>query len=163
MEFLPLPVARYLRMAWPSGIPEFRLVRLSQEGALRTGLDKPTWLPFQATHTVTPFPPAFVWNATVSVAPLVHVRVRDALIVAQGSGAVAHWSALRIGGAGGGIEMNSGSLHRSLAEGVWYPTALLPSDRLAWPGIDDSRASATLTEQGLTVSSSSASIGRVKS
>jgi hypothetical protein len=49
-------------------------------------------------------------------------------------------------------EMNSGSLHRYLAEAVWYPTALLPSEKLHWTEIDATRAIATLTEHDLCVS-----------
>jgi hypothetical protein len=49
-------------------------------------------------------------------------------------------------------EMNSGSLHRYLAEAVWYPTALLPSPTLRWTEIDAIRALATLTNRGVTVS-----------
>jgi hypothetical protein len=29
-------------------------------------------------------------------------------------------------------ELAAGALHRYLAEAAWFPTALLPSDRLAW-------------------------------
>ena len=48
--------------------------------------------------------------------------------------------------------MNSGALHRYLAEAVWYPTALLPSAKLRWSPIDDNAALATLTDNGITVS-----------
>lgn len=48
--------------------------------------------------------------------------------------------------------MNSGALHRFLAEAVWYPIALLPSDSLRWSPIDDNRAGATLTSGDVTVS-----------
>jgi hypothetical protein len=48
--------------------------------------------------------------------------------------------------------MNSGALHRFLAEAVWSPTALLPSETLRWSPVDDNTASATLTANGVTVS-----------
>jgi hypothetical protein len=35
---------------------------------------------------------------------------------------------------------------------VWYPTALLPSDKLRWSALDDTRALATLEDHGVTVS-----------
>jgi hypothetical protein len=47
--------------------------------------------------------------------------------------------------------MNSGALHRYLAEAVWYPTALLPSTYLHWSPIDDTKALASLTDSGITV------------
>ena len=47
--------------------------------------------------------------------------------------------------------MDSGSLHRYLAEAVWYPTALLPSDKLRWSPVNDTTATATLTDGETTV------------
>lgn len=48
--------------------------------------------------------------------------------------------------------LDAGSLMRYLAELVWLPTALLPSENLRWTPIDDHRALATLTDSGTTVS-----------
>src|SRR5690606_39033748 len=45
----------------------------------------------------------------------------------------------------------SGSLHRYLAEAVWYPNALMPSANLQWSGVDERRALATLTSHGTAV------------
>ena len=86
------------------------------------------------------------------VAPLLHVRVRDALIDGIGSGQVSLMSAFPLSGATGGPEMNSGSLHRYLAEAVWYPSALLPSAQLQWTPIDATTALATLTNGLVSVS-----------
>lgn len=61
-------------------------------------------------------------------------------------------SAFNVSADAGTPEMNSGSLHRFLAEAVWYPTALLPSSKLQWSPIDASSALATLTEGGISVS-----------
>jgi hypothetical protein len=149
---LPVPLARYFRRAFPSGAVLFRLARLEQEGELRTELENVRWLPFRATHLVTPEPPGFLWNARVEIAPLLHVRVRDALVLGRGSGEVALLSAFRVDGAEGTVEMNSGALHRFLAEAVWYPTALLPSGRLTWRGVNDTAALATLTNSGVAIS-----------
>jgi hypothetical protein len=48
--------------------------------------------------------------------------------------------------------MNSGSLHRYLAEAVWYPTALLPSRTLKWTAIDATASLATLAYRDVSVS-----------
>jgi hypothetical protein len=51
-----------------------------------------------------------------------------------------------------GPELNAGALQRYLAEAAWLPTALLPSQGVAWSAIDDRRARATLTDSAITVS-----------
>ena len=151
LDSLPAPVARYLRWALPE-TPSMRLVRLEQRGTLRTDTQSERWMPFEAEHLVAPGAVGFVWNARVTVAPLLHVRVRDAYIEDEGSGHVSLLSAFGISAASGTPEMNSGSLHRFLAEAVWYPVALLPGPTLQWSPIDSSRALATLTDHGLSVS-----------
>lgn len=148
---LPAPVSRYLRWALPSA-PSMRLVRISQVGTLRTDVTSDRWMPFQAEHLVAPATVGFLWNARVTVVPLLHVRVRDAFIAGQGSGNVSLLSAFSVSADGGTPEMNSGSLHRFLAEAVWYPTTLLPSTKLQWSPIDADSALATLTEGGTSVS-----------
>jgi hypothetical protein len=49
-------------------------------------------------------------------------------------------------------DVNAGALHRYLAEGVWMPTALLPSQGVVWTALDDTSARATLTAGATTVS-----------
>jgi hypothetical protein len=125
---LPPPVARYLRLALPlrKAIQE---VRITQIGTLRTDASAERWMAFEAEHLAVPPGTGFLWNARVRVAPLLHVRVRDSLIDGIGSGQVSLVSAFPVSAATGGLEMNSGSLHRYLAEAVWYPSALLPSSQ----------------------------------
>ena len=148
---LPEPVARYLRWSLAQSNP-IRTIRLKQVGTLRTDVQSARWLPFEAEHRVAPHGIGFVWNARVKIVPLLHVRVRDAYIEGEGSGQVALLSALPVSRASGTPAMNSGSLHRFLAEAVWYPTALLPSEKLRWDAIDANRALATLTDHGISVS-----------
>jgi hypothetical protein len=80
------------------------------------------------------------------------VRIIDSFVDGSGAGKVLLLSAFEVAHDAGTPEMNSGSLHRFLAEAVWYPWALLPSDTLNWHGIDDRRALATLTVHGTQVS-----------
>ena len=148
---LPAPVARYLSLVLPKPTL-IEQVRLRQVGTLRTDVNSTQWMSFDADHVVVPPATGFVWDARVRVAPLLHVRVRDALIDGKGSGQVSLLSAFTVSSEGGTPEMNSGSLHRYLAEAVWYPTALTPGPWLKWSQIDASRALATLTNHGATVS-----------
>ena len=149
---VPPPVARYLQFALGAARPPPRLVRIAQEGALRTDISSNRWLEFHAEHTTAPLAQAFVWNAKVKVAPLIHLRVIDALIDGIGQGRVQLMSAIEVHRAIGYMAVNYGSLHRYLAEAVWYPWALMPSERLAWTHIDQDRALATLTVNRLSVS-----------
>ena len=149
---LPEPVARYLRRTLREGQPLVRVARLKQAGTLRTDVRSRRWLAFEAEHLAAPCATGFVWNARVAIAPFLHVRVLDALIGGRGSGEVALLSVFKLAAEAGTMEMSSGALHRYLAEAVWYPTALLPSDELKWSPLAGDAALATLSANGLTVS-----------
>jgi hypothetical protein len=150
-DALPAPVERYLRLALPT-TKHIQDVRIGQTGTLRTDVRSERWMAFEAEHIVVPPATGFVWNARVRVAPLLHVRVRDALIEGRGSGQVSLLSAVTVAADADTPEMNSGSLHRYLAEAVWYPTALLPGPKLQWTAIDATKALATLTDHDVSVS-----------
>lgn len=49
-------------------------------------------------------------------------------------------------------EIAAGALLRYLAEAVWMPTALLPSQGMMWTALDDASARATFTSGATTVS-----------
>lgn len=151
LDSLPPPIARYLRWALP-GHSAVRVVRLHQVGALRTDPRSARWMAFEAEHIAAPHAIGFVWNARVTVMLFVHVRVRDAFLDGERSGHGSLLSAWPVSTDAGTPEINSGSLHRFLAEAVWYPTALLPSAKLQWASINANEALATLSEHGIPVS-----------
>ena len=151
-EQLPAPVARYFRWTFRDGQPLIRVARFSQAGELRINEKSDQWSPFEADQVVATQWPGFIWDARIRVAPLMHVRVRDAYIAGQGLGQVTLLSAVTLAEEEDQAELNSGALHRYLAEAVWYPTALLPSAGVRWSPIDDNKALATLTDSGITVS-----------
>lgn len=64
----------------------------------------------------------------------------NSLVDGRGFGQVALFPAIPIASAGENPEMNSGALHRFLAEAVWYPSALFPSPALSWSPVDELRA-----------------------
>lgn len=152
LDSIPPVVARYLRRALGDDLRPIRVARLRQTGVLRTSPRSGRWLPFTAEQVVTPPATAFTWDARVSVAPLLHLTVRDAYVDGQGAGQVRLFSVIPLGGARGGEAMNSGSRHRYLAEAVWYPTALWPSGSVRWSALDSGKALATLSDRGTTVS-----------
>jgi hypothetical protein len=149
---LPEPVLRYLNQALPPPVRGLRLVRYRQQGTLRADPGRERWMRFAASQVIGPRTTEFLWTARVEIAPFLHLRVTDAFLAGYGSGQVALLSAVPLASASGNHAMNSGSLHRFLAEAVWCPSALLPSPQLAWTPIDGSRAVATLAKGATTVS-----------
>jgi len=149
---LPTPVARYLHLALEESRAHPQTVEIHQSGDLRTDEMSERWMPFTATHVAAPRGCGFIWNARIRLAPLLHLRVVDSLVDGRGSGLVILQSVLQVAEDAGTPEIDSGALHRFLAEAVWYPWALMPSEALQWTAIDDQRALATLTCGKTTVS-----------
>jgi hypothetical protein len=163
LEGLPEPVVRYFQYALTPGQQMIRRARIEHTGEFRSGGLYAPWKPFRSVQHYTTNPPGFVWDATIRMAPFLTVRVRDAY---QGTRAAT--GPRRGGGAGsmqaklastlsvmdqsGKPELNAGSLHRYLAETVWFPTALLPVAGVTWAAIDGATARATLADHGTTIS-----------
>ncbi|HEX7091886.1 MAG TPA: DUF6544 family protein [Longimicrobiales bacterium] len=150
LEGLPAPAARYFRRALSPGQPMVRTARITHEGEFRTGPDA-AWSPFESVQHFTAVPAGFVWDARIRMAPLTSVRVRDHYF--GGSAAMLGKLAALIPVADeeGGVELAASALHRQLAERVWFPTALLPTQGVRWEAVDDSTARASLTDSGITV------------
>jgi len=149
---LPTPVARYFRHVLTDGQKLIRMVKMQQSGVLRTNTTTETWSSFTASQLVLPPVSGFVWNAEVEMPLGAHVRVLDSYVAGVGSGRVSLLSVFAVASETGSPELNSGALHRYLAEAVWYPTALLPQAGVVWNSIDDRAAMATLTDEGTSVS-----------
>lgn len=153
LDGLPPPVARYFRHVLSEGQASIRAARLQQRGVLRTSTTTKNWLSFEARQLIAPPVTGFLWNAKVSLPLATHVRVIDSYDDDSGGGGrVSLLSALPLASDSGAPELDSGALHRYLAEAVWYPTALLPQAGVEWAPISDTSAQATLTDDGVTVS-----------
>ncbi|MCF7821656.1 MAG: hypothetical protein K9M17_04360 [Mariprofundaceae bacterium] len=149
---LPPPVARYFRHVLTDGQQCIKRAKIRQAGLLRTGTRSSSWLSFTADQLIAPAAPGFVWNARVVMPLATHIRVLDSYTAGVGTGRVSLLSAFAVASESDLPELNSGALHRYLAEAVWYPTALLPQSGVRWTPIDDGAALATLTDRGTTVS-----------
>lgn len=149
---LPAPVARYFQHVLSNGQSLIKVARLQQSGVLRTKTATENWSPFTASQVVVPRSNSFLWNAKVEMPLATHVRVLDSYIAGIGSGRVSLLSSFGVASEAGTSELNSGALHRYLAEAVWFPTALLPQSGVEWSPLDDDSAMATLTHRGVTVS-----------
>ena len=146
------PVARYFRHVLTDGQELIHLARIQQSGVLRTSIATDSWSPFTAAQVVVPPVTGFLWNAKVEMPLGTHVRVLDSYSAGVGSGRASLLSAFAIASEVGVPELNSGALHRYLAEAVWFPTALLPLSGVTWSPIDDYSALATLVDGSTTVS-----------
>jgi hypothetical protein len=152
LEGLPAPVERYFRFALSEGQPLITGARITHRGEFRGGIEA-DWSPFHSVQHVSVAPAAFVWDATIEMAPGVSVRVRDHYLGGRAGmlGKVASLVPV-VRQEGHAPELASGALHRYLAERVWLPTSLLPGQGVRWAPIDDSSARATLTDGPLTLS-----------
>ncbi len=152
LEGLPDPVKRYFRTVLREGQPIVTRARLTWEGEFLMREAENGWRPFTATQYYVTRRPGFLWDARIKVAPGLAVNVYDAYIAGTGTLHGEILGLIRVIHLGGTPEMAEGELLRYLAEAVWYPTALLPSQGVRWTPMDGSRARATLTDGDTTVS-----------
>jgi hypothetical protein len=147
---LPDPVVRYFEHVLKPGQRMIRGARIEHAGKFRGGLDEP-WSPFTSVQHFSARPPGFVWDASIQLAPLLTVKVRDSYVGGTGGmqGKIA--ALIPVVDQSGGATLNAGALHRLLAEMVWMPTALLPGHGVTWSPVDASTARATLTDAGTSV------------
>jgi hypothetical protein len=66
IDRLPEPARRYMRWTGVIGKPWIDTVRIRYTGRFRRGIDQP-WLPIRATQIYTTRPPAFRWQARLSM------------------------------------------------------------------------------------------------
>jgi hypothetical protein len=147
---LPTPVARYFDFALMDGqrAIERACIKWSGEFSIRPR----RWSAFTATQHYRVRPPGFIWDARISIAPIVPILVRDAYLDREGSLRASIGGVIDVANQSGTPQMASGELLRYLSEAVWYPTALLPCAGVRWSPIDDWSATATLGDGPTTVS-----------
>ena len=152
LKGLPTPVSRYFRNVLRDGQPLIQSVRMIQMGKFNSNESSENWNRFHATEYFTANPPGFVWDASISMAPLLNARVRDGFVSGKSSMNVKLLSIVPLVNAQNQKELDSAALQRYLAEAVWFPTALLPSNGVMWSEVDENKALATLTHSGISVS-----------
>ena len=141
---LPAPVQRYFRHVLPDGQPYLRGLRLRHGGQFKTGLKK-DWVAIRGEQYITADPPGFIWQGTTR-----QFTARDEYVAGRGGLTVRLFGAVPIV-RGHGPHFDQGELLRWLAEAAWLPTALLPSQYLAWAAVDNHSARLTRTNAGQTV------------
>jgi hypothetical protein len=148
---LPAPVQRYFRAVLTDGQPIVTAVTLTQSGIFNLGKTADQWKHFTATKRFTTTRPGFVWNANITMLPGVPVRVVDAFIAGNGLLRPTILGLYGLGTMQGTGEIARGELLRHFAESVWFPTALLPSQGVVWQAVDDTSATATMTDGPISV------------
>ena len=149
---LPAPVARYFEAVLPHGQPLIARARLTQRGQFLVRPTPDGWRPFTATEFFVTQPAGFVWDARIRMAPGLPIRVRDAFVGGRGSMHASMLAIWPLASVENTADVAPGALHRYLAEAVWLPTALLPSQGVRWSPIDERHARATITTGDTTVS-----------
>ncbi|MCD4776861.1 MAG: hypothetical protein K8S15_12525, partial [Candidatus Aegiribacteria sp.] len=151
LDELPAPVQRYFRAVLKEGQPLIASVRLEQTGTFNMGEAKEQWKPFKSTQSIITQRPGFIWDARIRIAPAINVFVHDAYIAGEGVLTAKLFGFLTVMEQPNTPELAQGELMRFVAEGAWYPTALLPCQGVVWEAIDDTQAIATLTDGSTTV------------
>ena len=144
LEGLPEPVQRYFRLVLREGQPYISYVRLTHTGKFKTSLKK-KWISIKGEQYYTIDTPGYIWKGTTAF-----FTARDFYIADKGELIVTLLSVFNIVD-GSGPSFDQGELLRWLAEGVWFPTALLPSDRLQWSVVDNSHSKLVFNYKELTL------------
>jgi len=144
LSSLPEPVQLYFKHVLKDGQPYISYVRLKHTGTFKTGLDKE---PVEITgeEYFTTDTPGFVWKGVTSF-----FTGRDMYVSGKGRLIVSLFSLVKIVD-GSGPDYDQGELLRWLGESVWFPTNLLPSERLRWTPIDSHTAGLTFNYNNITL------------
>lgn len=126
---LPEPVQRYFRYALKDGQPYINSVRLKHNGLFKTDLKK-DFINIKGEQYFSVQPPQFIWKGTTSM-----FTARDSFIAGKGNLKVSLFNIITVVN-GKGSTLDEGELQRWLAESVWFPTNLLPSEYVKWSAID---------------------------
>lgn len=148
---LPNPVQRYFETVLTPGQPMITAVSINHSGTFNMGTTDERWQPFTSEQRVVTQRPGFVWDARISMAPGLTAFVHDAYITGEGILTARLFGLLTVMEQPPTPELAEGELMRYLAEGAWYPTALLPSQGVVWEAVNETQAQATLRDGDVTV------------
>ncbi|MEZ5718718.1 MAG: DUF6544 family protein [Burkholderiaceae bacterium] len=151
LEALPTPVQRYLRYAFPQGVPAATHVEMQMQGNFRRPGTE-SFAPTSASQTAATRTPAMAFDATTPIVPGIWARAYDAYANGQMEMKARILSAITVVDEHSSPELNRISLRRWLLESPTYPQALLPGGVVRWEPVDDRTARAVATDRGMTTS-----------
>lgn len=149
---LPEPVQRFFKAVLQDGQAIITKVELSQIGLFHMNETEDKWHKFTATQLVTTQSLGFDWDAKIQMIPFINVFVHDTYLRGEGNLQASILGLFTVAKMHNTTELNQGELLRFLAESVWYPTSLLPSQGVIWEAIDQHSSRATLTDGKTTAS-----------
>jgi hypothetical protein len=149
---LPEPVQRFFKAVLQDGQAIATKVELSQHGQFHMNETETKWHKFTATQLVTTQKLGFDWDAKIQMIPFINVFVHDTYLLGEGNLQASILGLFTVAKMHNTTELNQGELLRFLAESVWYPTSLLPSQGVIWEAIDQHSSRATLTDGETTAS-----------
>jgi len=151
LEGVPAPVQRYFRAVLEDGQPIVAAVRMAHTGTFNMSEAGEQWKVFTSDQRVVTRRPGFDWDGRIATMPGLRVYVHDAYVAGKGILQAAALGLVSLVNLRGTDEIAEGELMRFLAEAVWYPTALLPSQGVLWHAVDEHSARATLNDGGVTL------------
>jgi hypothetical protein len=152
LDGLPEPVQRYFRAVLRDGQPIVSVARLSHAGTFNMGATRARWRGFDSTQLVVTRRPGFDWDAQIDMAAGLRAQVHDAYVAGEGLMHARLLGLVTLAELRGTADAARGQLLRYLAEAMWYPTALLPSQGVQWEAVDARAARATLVDGATRVS-----------
>jgi hypothetical protein len=152
LESLPAPVQRYFQTVLKESSPMIASAQFRHSGTFNMGETEANWQRFESDQTVITHAPGFDWDGRIRIVPGLNVHVHDAYVAGEGVLQAKLLGIFTLANMRGGQELAQGELMRYLAEAVWYPTALLPSQGVLWQAIDSNSARATFSDGDNTVS-----------
>jgi hypothetical protein len=133
---LPLPVRRYLEATLSAGQPLIAAATLWHDGEINVSERGERWRRFESSTRFVVRRPGFDWDGCIALAPGVDLRVHDAYVAGEGFLQARLGGLIKLAELSGGRAIGEGELLRYLAEAVWVPTALLPSQGVEWEPLD---------------------------
>ncbi|WP_156929202.1 DUF6544 family protein [Marichromatium purpuratum] len=151
LQGLPEPVQAYFNAVLSSCQPLVATAEIAQEGKVDLGRARTRWIPFRARQHVFLSRPGWLWDARLRWLPGLGLFAHQGLLAGIGVARYKLFGLIPVVRSREEAAGASSELTRFLAEAVWYPTRLLPSQGVNWEAIDGRHARAILDDDSIGV------------
>lgn len=146
---LPEPVQNYFRFSIKEGTENPRFARIQQTGKFKTNIGAEFKDLTAVQYSITS-QPGFIWSGDIYFADVIWIKGIDTYFEDAGNLLIKFMSGVTISNEGG-KEIAQAQVVRWLMEGVWYPSALLPSEHITWSVVDSSSAQLKFSKNDLQI------------